>query len=149
MAIPGKKPKPTHLRLIEGNQEHRPINQTVKPKPIMPKAPQWLNPIAKTEWKRVTPLLFDLGLLSRIDMTAFASCCESYAILVQCANYINKQGGYAKYLAGKNSQTTSHLTAMNKAMNNIKAFCAEFGMTPSSRGRITLTEKEKDEGDLD
>ena len=134
------KPKPAALRLIEGNRGHRPINQSVKPQPIMPKAPTFLNPVAKTEWKRAGPLLFRLGVLTREDMAAFASYCENYAIIFQCSNYINKRGGYAKYLEGKNSQVTPHLTAMNKAWNNLKTFCSEFGMTPSSRGRITLTE---------
>ena len=150
MAIAGRKPKPIQLRIIEGNRGHRPIKKTLKTAPLMPPCPVWLNKIAKTEWKRITPLLFKLGVLTREDMAALASYCENYAILVQCGNYINRRGGYAKYLCGKNSQTAPHLTAMNKAWQNIKAFCAEFGMTPSSRGRINIPEAtEEHNEDLD
>ena len=142
-------PKSAKLRLVEGNRGHRPIpKKKAKTRKLMPACPRWLSPIAKTEWKRAAPLLFDIGLLCREDMVAFSGYCENYAILVQCGNYIQKKGGYAKYLAGTNSQTAPHTTAMNKAFTMVKVFAAEFGLTPSSRGRIEIPEAPSG-GDVD
>ena len=150
MGIPGRKPKPTELRIVEGNRAHRPLPKPVKTAPLLPPCPQWLSPIAKTEWKRAAPLLHKLGLLAREDMAAFAGYCENYAVVTQCANYIKRKGGYAKYLCGKNSQTVPHLVAMNRAWQNLRAFCAEFGLSPSARGRMEVPDAGEDEDeDLD
>lgn len=150
MGIPGRKPKPTGLRLLEGNRGHRRVKEAVKVALKAPPCPEWLSPIAKTEWKRVVPLLGKLGQLGEVDMAALAAYCENYAIGVQCGNYIRRKGGYAKYLAKRNSQTAPHLVAMNKAFEKIRAFCSEFGMTPSSRGRMeTPNTDEGSDEDLD
>jgi len=149
MGIAGRKPKPPNLRLVEGNRGHRPIPKPAVAAPIMPPCPRWLNPIAHTEWKRIGPVLFAAGLLHREDMAAFASYCENYAILSQCAAYINRKGGYAKYLEGTNSHTSPHLTAMNRAFDKVRAFASEFGLTPSSRGRIEIANVEDGDEDLD
>lgn len=150
MAIPGRKPKPPELRIIEGNREHRPIRQTVKPAKEIPGCPQWLNPVGKTEWKRISKELEKLNLLVKIDMAALALYCQNYAVVVQCSNYINSKGGFAKYLKDRNAQTSPHITVMNKAMTQIHKICTEFGMTPSARGRMIIGAEEEDgEEDLD
>jgi len=47
----GRKPKPTQLKLLEGNRGHRPINGA-EPKPpgAQPTCPTHLSPTAKAEW---------------------------------------------------------------------------------------------------
>ena len=147
MAIAGRKPDPIPLRLLKGNTSNRRIPKTAEAETRLPKCPEWLNPVAKTEWKRAGAILEELRLISELDSMAFAVYCENCAVIIQCSNYIKAQGGYAKYLSGKNSQTAPHLAAMNKAYNNIKSFCAEFGMTPSSRGRIEIPDAPLDDCD--
>lgn len=145
----GQNRLPAELKIFKGTfRPSRERGKGVKPALVLPPCPAWLSPVARTEWKRVARELHELGLLTRIDQTALAGYCENYAVLVQCTNYIRRQGGYAKYLAGQNSQTTPHLTAINKAWDKIRAFCSEFGMTPSSRGGIQVPEAHT-EGDED
>jgi P27 family predicted phage terminase small subunit len=152
MAIAGKKPKPGALRFIEGNREHRPIKEGYKPAPIMPKMSRWLSPVAKTEWKRAGPILFKSGLLTREDRAAFEAYCENYAIYFQCRNYITHRGGYAEYIAWcmRSDQMPRHVNAMKDAVQQIRLFCAEFGLTPSARMRIEIRgEEPEDNDDLD
>ena len=150
MARQAGQRKSASLRLVEGNRGHRPIPKNPQPALVMPRCPQWLSPIAKTEWKRIGPALFKLQLLHREDMAAFASYCENYAILTQCTNHIKKKGGYAKYLEDTNSQTAPHLAAQNKAFDKVRAFAREFGMTPDARGRIDIKKPANDDDeDLD
>ena len=60
MAMAGRKPKPTALKLLEGDRGkgRRPINEH---EPIPPrggvKCPPWLLPEAKKEWKRLAASL--------------------------------------------------------------------------------------------
>ena len=50
----GRKPVPTALHLVTGNQGKRPFNQhEPKPKVTVPACPAHLSPSAKAEWKRL------------------------------------------------------------------------------------------------
>ena len=64
MAQRGRKPKPTALKVLEGNPGGRPLNLN-EPKPVKkaPRCPSWLEDEAKKEWKRMGKVLEQLGLL--------------------------------------------------------------------------------------
>ena len=54
MATRGRKPKPTALKVLEGNPGKRPLNELEpKPKKQAPSCPSWLEPEAKKEWRRM------------------------------------------------------------------------------------------------
>lgn len=147
MATRGRKPKPTHLKVLEGNPGKRPLPQNEpKPKPIAPKAPAWLDPAAKKLWKHLGPQLELLGLLTAVDGAAFEAACQSYATWVKCEKYlkdngltveVQKEGDdgnlYTSYI-----QQRPEVSIGNKALQAFKAFCTEFGLTPASRTRIDL-----------
>lgn len=98
MAIKGRKPKPTAIKLLEGNPGKRPLNKSEpKPKKGAPKCPAWLLPEAKKEWKRMAEQLELLGLLTAVDMTAFAGYCQSYARWKVAEEFITKHGLYILY----------------------------------------------------
>ena len=69
----GRKPKPTALKKLEGNPGKRKLN-TKEPMPGkgMPDCPKWLLPEAKKEWERLCVKLSEIGVLTEIDMAAFA-----------------------------------------------------------------------------
>ena len=58
MAKRGRKPKPTALKKLEGNPGKRPLNE-LEPMPqvTMLRCPNWLEPEAKKEWRRLAPVL--------------------------------------------------------------------------------------------
>ena len=58
MAARGRKPKPTALKVLEGNPGKRPLNdhEPIPPKGEL-KCPSWLLPEAKKEWKRLASSL--------------------------------------------------------------------------------------------
>ena len=73
----GRKPKPTALKKLEGNPGKRKLN-TKEPMPGkgMPDCPKWLLPEAKKEWERLCVKLSEIGVLTEIDMAAFAAYCK-------------------------------------------------------------------------
>ena len=154
MAKPGSKPKPTRLKILEGNPGKRPlpINEP-KPTPIAPECPVWLHKDAKKEWKRVAPELEKIGLLTTVDMAALATYCESWAQYKEAIEFIHKHGpvypikdenGKVKYL-----QQVPQVSIANKALNNIRMLCAEFGLTPSSRSRMSIPGVENDDLEME
>ena len=69
----GRKPKPTSLKVLEGNPGKRQLNPNEpKPDASIPKCPAWLSKEAKREWKRLVPFLEQAGLLTQVDRAAFA-----------------------------------------------------------------------------
>ena len=76
----GRKPKPTALKRLEGNPGKRKLN-TKEPVPGkgMSECPAWLLPEARAEWKRICGKLSEMGVLTEIDMAAFAAYCQSFA----------------------------------------------------------------------
>ena len=65
-----RKPKPTKLKLIDGNPGKRPINMDEpEPKRRVPFMPKWLKeyPVAVKEWKREVRILDDMGIMTVAD----------------------------------------------------------------------------------
>ena len=89
----GRKPKPTALKKLEGNPGKRKMN-TKEPVPGkgMPDCPKWLLPEAKEEWKRLCQKLSDMGVLTEVDMAAFAAYCQSYARWKEAQQHIDEEG---------------------------------------------------------
>ena len=58
-------PKPTHLKVLDGNPGRRPLNPgEPRPQVKVPTCPQHLSPTAKHEWKRLAHQLHVLGILT-------------------------------------------------------------------------------------
>src|SRR3989304_6916661 len=90
---PGPSPKPTHLKLIEGNPGKQKLNRNEpKPRPVAPTRPEWLLPEAKREWTRIVPELERLGLLTIIDRAALAGYCQVYAQAVAAEKALAEAG---------------------------------------------------------
>ena len=80
MATRGRKPTPTAIKELEGNPGKRPLNSNEpKPDTTAPKCPKWLEPEAKKEWKRLSIEMERIGILTKVDMAAFAAYCQAYA----------------------------------------------------------------------
>ena len=127
MATRGRKPKPTALKVLEGNPGKRPLNdrEPVPPKATL-KCPAWLLPEAKKEWKRLAPALEAMGVLTMADLTAFEGYCQAYARWKEAEAFITQHGSI--------SQTPSGSVQQN--LKIMQSFCSEFGLTPATRARI-------------
>ena len=151
--MPGPPRKPTALRILEGNPSKRPLPKNEpKPDPSLPECPEWLMEEAKKEWNRVAPELNRLGLLTVLDRTALAAYCQSYAKWKQAEEFIQRYGttyrtkkvdsGGQVYVY---SQQHAEVGIANQCLKQIRAFCAEFGLTPASRARMELPSEREDD----
>jgi len=142
MARKGRPPKPTNLKVLEGNPGKRPLPENEpKPKPIPPKCPSWLNREGKKMWKQLAPELDRLGLLTMVDGQAFAAACQSWGIWVECERFMKKHGRTYEY-TNKEGYTNlierPEVKIGQKALAEFRAFCSEFGLTPAARTRIEV-----------
>ena len=150
----GPLPKPAALKLLEGNPGKRALNLAdgVNPVVEVPSAPKHLGQEAKKEWKRITPLLEDLGLISGLDRTALALYCQSAGRLFELEmafnGIVNKhvaagksypdavlEASYTTTATGYQQQSvivqliSSHRLQVHRNLSH-------FGLSPAQRGRV-------------
>ena len=147
MAKPGTKPKPTALKALEGNPGKRPLNmKEPKPSAEIPKCPWWFDYWARKEWNRVCPELHRLGLLTSIDAAALEGYCSAYSRWLKAEREVLKGVTY-EYMELKSLQlkrtVKPEVAVARDALNQVKAFCTEFGLTPSSRARMIIPSQDK------
>jgi P27 family predicted phage terminase small subunit len=138
MATRGRKPKPTALKVLEGNPGKRPLNNNEpKPEKKAPRCPSWLEPEAKKEWKRMAKTLEAIGVLTQIDAAAFAGYCQAYARWKEAEEFLSKHGTIFKTPSGY-IQQVPQVSIAQTYLKIMKDFCSEFGLTPSARSRIRI-----------
>jgi P27 family predicted phage terminase small subunit len=141
MATRGRKPKPTALKVLEGNPGKRPLNEKEpQPKRQAPRCPSWLEPEAKKEWKRMAKTLETIGVLTQVDKAAFAGYCQAYARWKEAEEFLTKHGTIFKTPSGYIQQVPQVAIARNY-LQIMKDFCSEFGLTPAARTRIKVEQE--------
>jgi phage terminase small subunit len=123
----GRPPKPTALKLLQGNPGKRklPVGE-VKP-PAGAEPPAWMkaDPLLIAEWNRQAPRLLRLGLLTEVDNDALAALCVV---------------GLGFQMAVKAGAAATTLASISK---ELRALWSRFGMTPADRARVTVKAPEK------
>lgn len=136
-------PKPTRLKILEGNPGKRPLPEN-EPMPDVPdkvpNAPRHLSKEAKKEWANMSKKLHRLGLLTNIDTTALALYCQAYGRWVEAELNIQLLGATITTINGNIIQSP-HVGMANMAMRDCHKFLSDFGMTPSSRAKVTSAKK--------
>ena len=135
----GRKPKPTHLKVLEGNVGHRRLNSD-EPRPglAIPTCPQHLCPAAKAEWKRLARQLSRLGILTILDRAALAAYCQSYGgRWVEAERKLSETPALLKMPSGY-VQQNPWLTIAGKQLELMHKYLSEFGLSPVARSRVTV-----------
>lgn len=139
----GRKPVPTALKLVNGNPSKRPINMhSFAPQSRIPRCPQHLKGEARKEWKRVVAELHRYQMISEVDRGELAMMCTQWARYVEAEEMIEKAakgGGSGLFVKTPNGFPIQSpwLAVSNKAIEQYRGLCADFGMTPAARVRVT------------
>lgn len=143
----GRKPKPTQLKVLNGNPGKRPLNdREPKPETTIPKCPDFLDADAKAEWARLTKELKVLGLISQLDRSQVAILCQEYSRWKQATQIINRLGTTFETEKGYIAQRPE-VGVANKAIQNILKISANFGLSPSDRVRIVCDTSHDENGE--
>lgn len=150
---PGRKPKPSYLKLVTGTARKGRTNKA-EPKPDLarPMPPTELSDDAKVEWGRVSDILYKLGILTEIDRGILAAYCQSYGRWMQAERTLAKMakmddstGALMIKTQGGNTIQNPIVGIANKAMADMAKYATDLGMTPSARSRVTTKPKEDDD----
>ena len=137
----GRKPKPAAVRKLEGRRIEKHNRPT--PQPSMPSCPEFITGEARAEWDRIAPQLYELGLLTKLDMATLAAYCYAYAEWKEASEGVERDGFTIKTNAGNVIQNP-YLGIKHTAAAFMLKMAAEFGMTPVSRSRLQIEDNPKD-----
>lgn len=137
----GRRPKPTHLKLVSGNPGKRPVNKNEPKVPrSRPSPPAHMSDKARETWGYVSGLLDRMGVLCEVDAVALEMLCEAYADYLAAKNELKDFGSeyYTTLTAAGDKMHRSHpaVAQKNDADRRIRGWLSEFGMTPSARSRV-------------
>ena len=138
----GRKPLPSSIQDLKGayrkNPQRRPRNEPEFTEQDA-ECPDHLGPVAKAEWVRMYPELKAAGLMRAAYMAAFAAYCQNYERWAMAEKEVQAQG----LIVG--GYPNPYLAIASKAMDQMRSFLTEFGMTPSSKTRAVADKREKQE----
>lgn len=147
----GRNAKPTAVKKLQGNPGKRKINKNEPSAPSgIPEMPEFLSTEGRAEWNRIVPLLVDMGVLTAADGKALAGYCSAYAQLAKCEAAIEKFGLICATLDEVTGvavlKVNPAVRVKSDALRQMKAFLIEFGLTPASRPKLSIS---KPNGDID
>lgn len=133
--IGGRKPVPTALKVLRGNpgQRRLPVREPSLPVAAVPDAPPAElagDVVALEEWARLEPLLRGARVLTDADRSALVVLCQQWSVYCAAHRHMRQKGALSPYRAVA-YQALAAWSRMNDA----------FGLTPSSRTRVTTAAK--------
>lgn len=133
----GGKPKPTYMRVLEGNASNRPLNKNEpQPKTPLSDPPESLSDRQKEIWRRALEQA-PQGLLKSIDESVFKVWVIAYDFHDQANSMVNKAGVFMKTKNGVPIQNPWMAVVNRQSLIMMRA-AAEMGFTPSARSRVTV-----------
>lgn len=145
MGARGPLPKPTALRLLEGNPSGKPINDA-EPRPVaLPTLdpPDDLGPIARDVWAHNAKELDRLGLLTTIDREAFYRYCWTAERWHLARQKVESMGTVIPRMSPDGKTLISLIQnpywfIERSYSQELSRFEQAFGMTPSARTRFRI-----------
>lgn len=141
----GRKPLPTTLKAVKGTNRPDRENKDAPPVSGIPQPPKWLSVKELSAWKTEVPRLIKMGVVSESDSLALAMLCQKRVEWSEATRAVNTEGFTVNAPSGYPIQNPN-LAIANTAFKHLQSMLAEFGMTASSRQRVS-SDKPKKPGD--
>ena len=143
----GRPPKPTKLKLLEGNPGQRHINTREPEYPEGIKSrPEWLLPEAKREWVRICGYLESVGLLAVVDRGVLTAWCQAWARWVECERYITEHGVTQQVESktnGNYEQARPQVKMGQEYFKLMMSAAGRLGLSPADRTRLSTPEPKR------
>lgn len=145
----GPKPTPTEVLKVRGSWRANLNRNEPQPCKDVPRCPNWLNQQARKVWKQIVPQLNAMGVLTKIDCNTVARYCDCFARWKQMAKWMDEHGevypekdNEGKTVGVRSWPQTNLYHKLGQMLGRLEA---EFGLTPSSRTRVTVPESDGEE----
>jgi P27 family predicted phage terminase small subunit len=119
------------------------MNDCVKP-------PKWLDEKARKEFRRLAKDLILLDIITNVDVGGLAIACDAYSKYIMASAAITESTIDAEITKSSNNAIVKRhpLAAVEKYATIYRQYCAEYGLTPAARIKLSAQYKPEDEGEL-
>lgn len=140
----GGKPVPTALKIIRGNPGKRAMPKNEPQPEAGATPPEWLGKYGLAHWAEIAPQLEKVGILTVMDAQALGDMCFAYQ---KWREAVDKETNSVSYVTAQSGfpVLAPWVTEGEKQRGIWRKLQAEFGMTPSSRSRVTVSKAPKKE----
>lgn len=156
----GPPPTPTALKKLAGNPGGRRLNPAEPIPPAgEPDIPPELDERERAVWSQIVPSLAKLGLARRIDGQALMRYCQLVVFWHDCIAHKSRHGRTYPIRADSDDPKKpgrivriaffEEVRLIPRLARELLAIEREFGLTPSSRSRITVQAEQSAKGDTD
>jgi P27 family predicted phage terminase small subunit len=133
----GRRPRPNHLRALEGVRESRLTRDEPIPTEAAIVPPVELVPAAQAVWDRLAPDLIATRVLTAWDVDSFAVYCRSVALFNRAVAEVEAEGASTerKY---KGLVPSPAFRAMIALQKTVTALGSKFGLSPADRATLKI-----------
>lgn len=139
----GPAPKPTALKVLQGNPGKRPLNKA-EPKPAVGvgQPPQFLDECAVEFWHTHAPVLEKLGVLTVADAPAWTLLCQAWSEWRKAHDEMQEKPAIFVAKSGY-TQVSGYVSLERQRKADFKQLAAKFGLTPSDRSGVQVVDNVK------
>jgi len=140
-----------HFTEAEKNKRSR-AEESLKGRNNRIKSPIWLGETAKKEFRRLAHELTLTGIICNTDIGGLAIACDAYEKYILATSAISASTINAQITKQTDATTTvkkSPLNAVEKYATIYRQYCAEYGLTPASRIKMSATVMKEENKDPD
>lgn len=143
MAGRGRPPKPTASKRLARNPGKRPLpkkSEELEFERVTAETygapPKWMDAMAREIWKELSEQLVAQDLFTIVDRSALEIFCTTYSRWRKAEKAILKADELTFTTPNGYRQELPEVAISRKAAADIRAWCSEFGFTPSARSRL-------------
>lgn len=139
----GRNKTPTKIKEMQGTVEK---SRTIENEMVvdqvseLPIVPEWLSEIGKSEFKKVTTQLFNLGMLYSVDLKLVEAYSNEISLYLECEMKLRTINRIDEFESSEGivlrRQASPLLKIKNDALNNSLKLATQFGLTPVARASI-------------
>lgn len=137
--VRGRKPTPTALKLVKGEQKSRINDDEPQPDPSEPQCPS-KNPKVQRMWDYTMAQLRKMRVVTMADRDPLLAYCQIAVIHSEACEIVDREG----VMLDTPNGGTPHpaIRVARDAATQLRQYATEFGLTPASRTRIKTSDQQ-------
>lgn len=134
----GRRRTPTAILKLRGSR-HANDRDDAQPPEGVPDYPEYLDDVAREEWRRLVPILSYMNVLTPAERNVLALVCQTWSRMVAAEQKVRETGGEIVKSPNGYPLMNPWRSIANKCQDQLARILPELGLTPSSRSRAAKT----------
>ena len=139
MGRSGPAPKPTVLRIADGQHPSRINTAEPRPRDGVPQPPPWFTAAHRDVWTRTVEELTAMGLARAADQDMLAAYCAAVVRWAEATRLVEAHGIVYRPAPGHPWRKNPAVPVAEAASLEITRLGREFGLSPAARVGIVVT----------